>query len=112
MSNLKDIITYVAGAIIQTEKVLADDKIKFTEYFEFTDELMALPGIIQKAKLAYPDEFKAIATDDTFRVDLKEHFVSKFDLSNDKAERIIEKLVTFVIDTADGIQDIVAEFKA
>lgn len=90
-------VTIVIAFIHQTDEALADGKFEPREGFGYIDELAMVPEIFNNLP-AIKDRLKEVAKDPAARAALNTHIATTLDLRNDRAEKIAELAITFILD--------------
>ena len=104
VENLKKVVLFGAKLGEGVATILEDGKIELAEAASLLPVLMEVPGI-----LSNKDKIKEEVADlsEAERAELKEAFVSEFDITNDTLELNIEKSVNAAV----AILDLIDAFK-
>lgn len=96
---LKDDLVVITKIISKVEGALEDNKFSLGEGLGLAVEAPKLFKVIKTWKSAV-EELKDLS--ETEIVELNAHFVKEFDLVNDDAEALVEKILTVVISVASA----------
>lgn len=107
--KVADFVIDLADSVVKAKK--SDGKINVKDYPLFLDDLLAIPGTLSASKGAV-NELKEMDTED--REAVKSHVAAKFDIDNEKAEKLVEKSINVVVDATgmiNGIDELIEAIK-
>ena len=111
MEKLKSALAFLFKITTSLDTALEDGKINFfTEGIPLATNLVGAPAFIQDLKASWPELKSAIEDDDKLE-ELIEYFKEEFELSDEKAEAVVEAVVDGALTIAEAIQDVVAVVK-
>lgn len=109
MSALKTCVVISAELISEIGKIVEDKKVQFAELVALVPELLKLPKFVTNISAAV-DELKAGITAQ-YSDEIKQAVAQKLELSNDKAEVIVEHCINWIVVTSSVVLQVVKVVK-
>ena len=94
---LKNDIVLIAKLVKKVDLALEDDKVSFTESIALAFEIPNLFKVVKGYKEAVA-ELKDLDTNEVN--ELNTHFATEFDITNDKAEEVVEQILSLIVTLA------------
>lgn len=111
MDSLKSALSFLFQIVIDLDKALEDGKINFfTEGISLATKLVGIPSFIADIKASW-GEIKELIGDEAKREELITYFEAEFELSNEKAETVVEKVIDAVITIAGSVDSVIKAVK-
>jgi hypothetical protein len=107
---LKTCVVIVAELISSIGDVTEDKKVTFGEILSLAPELMKVPSLVAKMPEAISELKTGIS--DAYLAEIKTAVSAKLNLKNDKAEKIVEVCVNFLVITSSSVFEIKKAMKA
>lgn len=95
IENIKIILIFGLSLAQELQRGLEDKKLNFGEIIGFTDDLAAIPSVVEAVKKA-PAEF--LDLDEEEKEEIHQLVIDEFDISLDHVEMAIEESFGFALD--------------
>jgi hypothetical protein len=109
MSALKTCVIISAELISEIGKIVEDKKVQFSELVGLVPELLKLPKFVTNISAAI-DELKA-GISPQYSEEIKQAIAQKLELTNDKAEAIVEQCINWLVVTSSVVLQVVKVVK-
>jgi hypothetical protein len=109
MSALKTCVIISAELISEIGKIVEDKKVQFSELVGLVPELLKLPKFVTNISAAV-DELKS-GISPQYSEEIKQAIAQKLELTNDKAELIVEQCINWLVVTSSVVLQVVKVVK-